>query len=416
MSIPEKYKVDHLFLLVGTNPLPNYVAAKLLLCDGGTPYFVHSTKTQTYAKALCGILGANSKTSMIGLDLNKETNAGEIYSKVKKEVPTSGRVGLHYTGGTKVMSVHAYRALRDAVGKEREQPIFSYLDSTRLCLQIERGSNEPWSLPLTPITPKNDQQRRDLYTQIDLNFDTLWKLHGITLNPEKSGYTEPRLAKVAEALAKAYGGGRRDEWTSFKKSINEDTIFSAIGSNFADVRMALDEAGYQDAQQLANSMFADYKKPGEDECNPVAGAKRWLGSDWLEDHTLDAVRRTGLFTDTHCAVETKRNDVLPQFEVDVIALRGYQLFLFSCTTLKTDGECKEKLFEAALRARRLGGDEARFALVCPFWREQDGQIFTGKKIKDELSELLDSNTFTVFDREALKNLPDAILHWAKDLA
>ncbi len=31
MTIPNEYKVDHLFLLIGENPLPNYLAAKLLL-------------------------------------------------------------------------------------------------------------------------------------------------------------------------------------------------------------------------------------------------------------------------------------------------------------------------------------------------------------------------------------------------
>lgn len=409
--IQDEYKVDHLFLLVGSNPLPNYVAAKLLLHDGGKAYFVHSTKTQTYAAALRDLLGADPKTSMIGLGQDEEINAGKIYTKVKQKVPSSGRIGLHYTGGTKVMSVHAYRAVRDAIGDVRERAVFSYLDSTRLCLQIERGSNNPQTITLIA---KHDQQRGELQKFINLNLDTLWKLHGITLNPRKSGHTEPRLAEVAAALAKAYGEGRRDEWTNWLRGINKSTNFSEIA--LIDVRTALQDAGYQDIQQFATHMFANYINTSTRENDPVGGVQRWLQSDWLEDHTLDAVKSTGLFTDVRCAVETQRNDVLPQFEVDVVALRGYQLFLFSCTTSTNDSACKEKLFEVALRARRLGGDEARFALVCPFWRRDGEQIFTGKKIKDELSELLDSGTFTVFDQDALKDLPNAIQRWAKDLA
>jgi hypothetical protein len=50
--------------------------------------------------------------------------------------------------------------------------------------------------------------------------------------------------------------------------------------------------------------------------------------------------------------------------VDVIALRGYQLFAFSCSTDKKKPLLKLKLFEAYIRARQLGGDEARVALVC----------------------------------------------------
>ena len=51
-------------------------------------------------------------------------------------------------------------------------------------------------------------------------------------------------------------------------------------------------------------------------------------------------------------------------DVDVVALRGYQLFAFSCSTGSKKGLLKTKLFEAYIRARQLGGDEGRIALVC----------------------------------------------------
>jgi hypothetical protein len=49
--------------------------------------------------------------------------------------------------------------------------------------------------------------------------------------------------------------------------------------------------------------------------------------------------------------------------MDVAAMRGYQLFAISCTTGTGKSECKSKLFEAVVRARQLGGDEARIGLV-----------------------------------------------------
>ncbi|PLZ35119.1 hypothetical protein CBP10_04245, partial [Fischerella thermalis WC558] len=48
----DKYKVDHLFLLIGENPLPNYVAAQILLKEDGTVYLVHSTDTTSKAACL----------------------------------------------------------------------------------------------------------------------------------------------------------------------------------------------------------------------------------------------------------------------------------------------------------------------------------------------------------------------------
>ena len=52
-----------------------------------------------------------------------------------------------------------------------------------------------------------------------------------------------------------------------------------------------------------------------------------------------------------------------KFEIDVALVRGHRLYVISCTTDTTLGLCKSKLFEVAMRARQLGGDLARFALV-----------------------------------------------------
>jgi hypothetical protein len=58
-----------------------------------------------------------------------------------------------------------------------------------------------------------------------------------------------------------------------------------------------------------------------------------------------------------------------QFQVDVVVIRKHRLYLISCTVENRDDRigkaiCKSKLFEVAMRARQLGGDLARSALVC----------------------------------------------------
>ncbi|HIE48235.1 TPA: hypothetical protein EYP84_05040 [Candidatus Bipolaricaulota bacterium] len=51
--------------------------------------------------------------------------------------------------------------------------------------------------------------------------------------------------------------------------------------------------------------------------------------------------------------------------MDVAAILGYQLFAISCIASKQGGgETKKHLFEIFVRARQLGGDEARIGLVC----------------------------------------------------
>jgi hypothetical protein len=89
----------------------------------------------------------------------------------------------------------------------------------------------------------------------------------------------------------------------------------------------------------------------------------WLDGKWLEHYVLDTLNTLATPLSLHeCTQNIVPNEM--EFDVDVIALRGYQLFALSCSTDEKKGLLKLKLFEAYVRARQLGGDEARVALVC----------------------------------------------------
>ena len=104
---------------------------------------------------------------------------------------------------------------------------------------------------------------------------------------------------------------------------------------------------------------------------------KWLSGNWLESAVLSALQNCP--EDLHlkeCCMNLhltpgkdreKRDRV--EFEFDVVARRGYQLFAFSCTTESGTGKgetglLKQKLFEVYIRARQMGGEEACAALVC----------------------------------------------------
>ena len=110
----DKHKVDHLFLLIGENPLPNYVAARLLLNKGGTPYLVYTRGTKDPAERLQTILSKEPiglKTAQLVPLNDYESDAYHIQKEIRnrRESITDGKIGLNYTGGTKAMAVHAYR-------------------------------------------------------------------------------------------------------------------------------------------------------------------------------------------------------------------------------------------------------------------------------------------------------------------
>lgn len=166
----EYHQVDHLFLLIGENPLPNYVAAKTLLRDGCKPYLVYSEHTHKAYKRLKEEL-ALSEEEKVELWKN-ESNAFEIQTAIKervkqlqKDYPDKKRFGLNYTGGTKAMAVHAYQALLDPDLKLNEEPRFSYLDPRSLQMMFDRRNDKP--IGLTVPTEKLDIKGETLLVCMD---------------------------------------------------------------------------------------------------------------------------------------------------------------------------------------------------------------------------------------------------------
>jgi hypothetical protein len=98
---------------------------------------------------------------------------------------------------------------------------------------------------------------------------------------------------------------------------------------------------------------------------------------------------------------------VPYFELDVVAMRGYQLFGCSCSIDSRKNILKNKLFEAFVRARQIGGDEARVGLVCHY---PDPEA-----LQEELYRDFDTGRqIRVFGSRDLRNLPDAFAHWLAD--
>ncbi len=94
------------------------------------------------------------------------------------------------------------------------------------------------------------------------------------------------------------------------------------------------------------------------------------------------------------------------FELDCVAVRGYQLFAVSCTVDKK-AVAKDHLIEVQARARQLGGDEARIALVCT---TEDK-----KALLSEIQRDLDSgDRIKVFGREDIGNLSIRFEEWVKE--
>lgn len=133
---------------------------------------------------------------------------------------------------------------------------------------------------------------------------------------------------------------------------------------------------------------------------------KWFEGEWLESYVLDQVLKLKALPENPARIADAARDIqakgAQQVQVDVAFMRGYQLFMLSCTTDR--GLAKSKLLEAVVRAEQLGGAEARVGLVC-----SDGDVAA---LKGEVADLLGTKV-AVFGVPQLPSLADALYDWIK---
>lgn len=404
------YKVNHLFLLVGENPLPNYVAAMKLLETGGTVHLVYTTKTKKRADILEQEL-KKLNIAVKPVELGEAAADGQkIRQKIKEKIKPKGkpllkgRIGLNYTGGTKAMAVHAYQTL---IELELSDPVFSYLDSIKLQMCIDDNEKTIPIPAALAISPK---------------LETILKLHNLSWQANNPPISKPQLPTAAVEFAKQFMksppqgqesqiSGMWRKWcdaafknakepsgywkqesdlsglSPLKLSIYNGTVQvpDEIKQIFREVMQCASETELDIKLALNQSKLIDKEHAGFTELRQVY---QWLDGGWLEDYVLWQVKKISQkysLNESKMSLHIKDPDKpwrpTDQFEFDVAFLRGYQLFAISCTTSAEHKLCKQKLFEAHLRAKQLGGDEARIALVCCYDYPTD-------QLKQELSLII----------------------------
>jgi hypothetical protein len=407
--IPESMKSDHLILLVGTNPLPNYVATRLLLKEEGQLYLLYSAETTDIAGRLETALGQKATCARVN-----ESDAGDIAEKMTSLVEgiDGGRIGLHYTGGTKVMSVHAHRAFLEAMKQHHpsQKPVCSYLDARSYEMKFDPQPGQ-----------SGFGEKVLLAEKVDLK--TVLKLHDINIT-KKSLDTKLVLPKSARLLAKLHTcrdtakkwrhwctcevrkpelrNSKGDDWLKKQFQLEPFTLYLPKDDVFHELNTQLCmELGLP----VNGTIPLRDVKPGQI-FNTTYHILKWLDGIWLENYVFDEIETIAEEAGLHhraMSLDTVYGPNKPNFEFDVGAMKGYQLFGLSCSTTQSKGQAKSKLFEAYIRARQLGGDEARVAVVCP-------QPGLKKKLEKELPESVQGKV-RIFDSAHLENLRDELQDW-----
>jgi hypothetical protein len=400
------YQVDHLFLLMGENPLPNCVAAIVLLKTGGTPYLVHTTYTQIQAERLAAILNEVPHLKPAQL-INLGNHQGDAYAirQTIRAVASSlkGKIGMNYTGGTKAMSVHAYRILAELC----PQSVFSYLDSNTLEIMIDNDHGQGLRLKVEP----------------PLTLEQLFRLHGLTWRLNQPPLEQPIQAIAATQLAHLHQSKENAKqwrsWCNQELRQKGKTEYSRWREEWElaqlpPVSLATLPAPFKSLLQqhfAADTNTLSLQIASKVGFNSITQLCEWLDGIWLEHYTLAQIQQVTAPADIHESrlsfriQDAARLNTWDKFEFDVAFMRHYQLFALSCTTTESRSLCKQKLIEANLRARQLGGAEARVALVCCHYNPDS--------LRSELEVATRNKKIAVFGRLDLQSLGDRILEWVK---
>lgn len=400
-----QYQTENLFLLMGGNPLPNYIAAISLLNPKGQAFLLHTDQTQLQAERLRSVLSKyQSFATAFLINIGKfQADSYAIYQAVQQvanSLKTS--VGLNYTGGTKAMSVHAYRAITDI----HPNAVCSYLDANTLEMYFDN----------------NEQNSDRLKVLSQLSLAELFELHGLIWRSHP--LDSPILPELAAQFANYFQSFEvAREWRNWcNQELNPKTkeygqqfwleereLLSLLPLSLQKLsrgwRKLLENIGAgQNRLSLKSS-----SKYGFNSCTSLC---EWLDGIWLEHYVLDQVQQIAAKLNIqeckmsfHIDEQSSQNRRWEKFEFDVAFVRNYQLFAISCTTSGDRKICKQKLFEAHARAKQLGGSEARVGLVCCNHRPDT--------LREELEVQKRDRRVAVFGRQDLGDLDQKIFNWVK---
>lgn len=362
-----------LLLLVGSNPLPNLIAALILKPESICLFYSRETKPvkDQLFETLKVTVGKERLNENFIEDATDPSKVRRAFASI------SADAHLHYTGGTKIMAAHARMAFREVGGKDGQA---SYLDERKAVLRFDDG----YEIDIASH-------------RLKLTIDEILGLHGIKINPTGVVCQSPStkqdipsdadVKKIAEAVLDNPCLANR------LYNINREDSEPRPFSDAKRCPVQIDDlvSGMTIKQLPENAWTKDtYKKW----C-------KFLEGGWLEHWCGGLVQDIAKESEVHVSVNCRRaNGRL--FEIDVAFIRGHRLYVISCTTDTRIHLCKSKLFEVAMRARQLGGDLARSALVCLLHGSNDNGLYVAQLRYDVADIWGASNTPRVFGLDDLR--------------
>lgn len=361
-------KIDRLLLLVGSNPLPNFLSARILAEKTSINKIVlfHTKETEAVKDQLKEQLEESLKNIPVEWKCIDKATHGKAVRQVFEGISASDH--LNYTGGTKVMAAHARLAFK---GDDSQA---SYLDEREGVLRLDNS----YEISLAECS-------------FELKLSEILKLHGIEYK-NRTAYTpqptEEDLSKIVDRV--------------FREPQSAEELYKCFREGEKFIK-------YKDAKKNPVSLEwgLSVSRVPESTWNERTydGWRTFLTGGWLEQWCAKQLKEIlGQTVEISVSLNCERKGMGRQFEIDVAFVRNYRLYVISCTTAqnKDMSLCKSKLFEVAKRAQQLGGDLARSALVCLLHGSNENGSRVDQ-VQNDIKDIWDApNTPKVFGLNNLK--------------
>lgn len=397
--------VNHLVLLMGENPLPNYVVAKYLLSESYQPedrqppkpdkiWVFHSKETETQAQSLCELIQP-SQSDIERILVEDPRKISKTCRALMESIRPEPGHSLHinYTGGTKVMSVaSALYGYLQISSLNKNNIYLSYIDSDRHEINYrsldQNLDRDDFVLP---------GGGKDLRHFVEAGLQTLCDLHGLKRDHEiclHSGIEKPEESYSTRLIPRVVSEPNVfKEWSTFHKGFLYKThsVTKVRGGGISRVEKqakmlrTIDPIPLSFGDSDLTSIYQDYLQSRRCLTNNnrltfceqrddfhCVNTFEFLHGRWLEytvDLSLTLPNGVTGYRDVVLSSGTKR------MQIDLLLIRGYQPFLISCTTAHKEQDVKSKCFEVHYRAQQIGGAEAK-AIMVSLLHEQ---IFSGTK-------------------------------------
>lgn len=421
-------KADYLFLLIGTNPLPNLISAFTRVKNGGDIYlcctsgYKGESETKDIAEKIQKIIDKKQisnplgiKTNILVLDKSRIENIvaaiDSKLSQLKRFKDKKAVIELNYTGGTKAMSAGAYfsfkKFIQDAENIKYFDVFMTYIDGEREEIIYEIFKNREMEY--------KKESLKKLVAAFPIKISDIASIHKNEIMSDYGDYSvEPFDYKLSEKFFNLFidcDDSQYENNIKYSSYIYDEKCKPYNGKKVKYIERDWPEINRIDFDKINDfNIFPDIKTL-EDFFDTEKKEKRLqyiehLGGKWLEDYCLKILlefKHEGLISDA--AKSIKSNDSR-KFEIDIVAYRNFKLFGISATTIETLDEARPKLYEIKERARQIGGLEAGICFVSLLRYSKDLE----REIKNAWNDEINKNIL-VIGTDRFRNIKEYLRSW-----